>query len=248
MSLQVIREQSIHYGDTGRIGSVEETYVKLSVSFAQLLQTFKGARLSAFLCLALNEAEISFGRSVGMSIYDIAEKSGYDERTVLRSMQYLCKFNYADSVSERGEHGETLYRVRGYAWFGNPKSAPTPASNRCDKMSYRSRNVTPGVTKSPSSSSDIQSSKDLHETTTNSDAATKILQAANVRTCDLDLSVFDEERAHAIADYIAENPDQRRSPAGFVYVCLKANPYWNPPVVKSEKKSWSDRYDHLVKR
>lgn len=92
-----------------------------------------------------------------------------------------------------------------------------------------------------------ESDFDRSSSTTSTIAAEKILQAANVRTVDLDLSEMDEERAQAIADYIAENPDGKNSPAGFAYACLRNNPDWQPPQ-PSKPVHWYAKYSHLVAR
>jgi hypothetical protein len=100
----------------------EPAYIKLSVSFREVLHLLKGAPGVAFMSLAFNEAAIGLGRGKPLSIYDIAERTDQSPRTVARAVQYLVELELAAPVPERGSHGETLYRVTDYVSF----SPPTP--------------------------------------------------------------------------------------------------------------------------
>src|SRR3990172_773214 len=151
-SINIVREKRLGFDERGHRVSSDETYVNISVSFRDLMQRLRGARLSVFLCLALNEAEISLGSSNGLSIYHMADESGYDARTVLRAVQYLCKFNFAVRLNQRGTNGEWLYRVADYAWFGGGTASGQPkplAQAGYDKTSYlpSHANVIPPMTK-----------------------------------------------------------------------------------------------------
>lgn len=117
-------------------------------------------------------------------------------------------------------------------------------------VDFAEKTATPaiGCTSPNSSSSVLDSEFDLNlSSTTSTSAVEKILQTVNVRTVDLDLSGMDEDRAQAIADYIAENPDGKNSPAGFAYACLRNNPDWQPPQ-PSKPVHWYAKYSHLVSR
>jgi hypothetical protein len=116
---EIVRQQSIKYDESGQTVVSEELYVKVAVSFRKRMREMKGARLSAFFALALNEAEISFGRSPGLSVYDIASGTPYGTRATLSALQFLCAHNFATQLERCGDHGEKLYRVSAYAWFGN---------------------------------------------------------------------------------------------------------------------------------
>lgn len=241
--ISVVREQENKYNAQGNYAYTDETYIKIYASFSELLQELKGARLSAFIALALNESEISFGRSNGLSVYDIANSTGYKVRATLLALQYLCQSNFSIKLEQRGEKGETLYRVSAYAWFGN-KSESTASNSRYAENAHP---VTKCIGMQHSSSRLIQSDSDLNLTTpTSMGECAKILQAANVRTSDLDLSSMEVERAQAIAEYIRENPEKKRSPAGWVYTLLKANPNWKPPQIRQQ--SWYDEYKEFIQR
>ena len=152
--IEIVRQQEIGFDAHGQDVMIDQTFVKLSVSMRGLLHRFQGARLSAFLLLALNEAEICLGRGGPLSIYDIAEEMDCSPRNVLRAMQYLTRNNFATEMPERGPRDEKRYRVSGYAWFGDPRRVP-PAASRPgpDKMSdpdpqvRGQSNDRPGVTK-----------------------------------------------------------------------------------------------------
>lgn len=238
--ISIIREQEIGYNEHGQATRSDTTYVKLSVSLLGLLARLKGARLSVFLCLALNEAEISLGHSTGLSLENIVPDSGFSERQVLRAAQFLTANNFATELEVRGSHNEKLYRASAYAWFGDHKAAPAsnsgkkqaPASSRGDKMSDRASNVR-GVTRSSSSSTPVQSRFELDLTTDYSEAAS-ILSGCGILTRDLDLHGMTDRDASAIAEYVTANPDGKRSPAGWVYTLLRANPRWRPPERQME--------------
>ena len=126
--IEIVRQQEIGFDAHGQSVLIDQTYVKLSLSMRALLHRFRGARLSVFLLLALNEAEICLGRKRPLSIYEIAEETTCSPRNVLRAMQYLTQNNFATEMPERGPHDEKLYRVSGYAWFGDPRRLPPAAS------------------------------------------------------------------------------------------------------------------------
>ncbi len=243
----IVHEQEIGFDDRGRVTNSEQLYVKLSVSLLKILSNLPGARLSALVCLALNEAKISLGQSNGLSLGDIEESSGFSERHVLRAVQFLTGNNFAIEVEERGPHSEKLYRISGYAWFGENRAAH-PASNRTRRGDIH---VTPSAQNvrgdmSSSSSETIQSRFEL-DSTTSTGSAPAILAECGILTRGLDLHGMTDHDAHAIAQYVTENPDGKRSPAGWVYTLLKANPRWRPPERKT-KHWWGDEYDRFVKR
>lgn len=88
---------------------------------------------------------------------------------------------------------------------------------------------------------------DDESTTTSTNArACEILAAVNVRVSDLDLSGMNVERAERIAAYVRDNPEEKRSPAGYAYAVLANNPNWEPPA--RQRKAWYASYDNLVVR
>lgn len=242
--ISIVREQEIGYNEHGQATRSDKTFVKVSVELLGLLRTMQGARLSAFLCLALNEAEISLGSSIGMSVYDISEWTGYKVRATLYALQFLSEKNFISKLEQRGEKGESLYRASAYAWFGNARANPTASNSGYAKNAHPVAKCT-GVQRSSSSTS-VQSRFELDSTSTTS-SAEAILTGCGVLAHDLDLNGMTDRDAQAIAQYVADNPESRRSPAGWVYTLLKANPRWRPPEQKS-KHWWRDEYDGFVNR
>src|SRR5512142_1458882 len=104
----------------------DHPFIKLSVVVRDCLHPLKGAPLSTFLALAVNEAEMSLGASRGLSAHDLAAQTGYGLRTTHYALEYLCQHHYVTKLEVGGERGESRYRVCAYAWFGNP-----PQRHRC---------------------------------------------------------------------------------------------------------------------
>lgn len=224
----VIRKQEIGYNESGQTVRSEETYIKLSLALIGFLRTMQGARLSAFLRLALNEAEISLGRSNGLSLVNLMDDSGYSDRHVLRAIRFLTEKNFAVELPDRGPHDEKLYRVSGYAWFGEHRAMPT-ASNR-GKNAGGDMDVR-GVT--PSRSRYVRSKTDSNKSTSPENAAQRILHAAGWFSIARDLPQFDdEEHARALAQAIRENRMRAQDPASYVRSCVMLNQNWGRPAAK----------------
>lgn len=228
--LQIVREQKIGFDAQGHRVSSDETYVKIAVTFRQVMRELRGARLSAFIILALNEAEISLGRSQGLSIYQIESQIIYNARTVLRSMQYLCKQNFAVALLGRSEKGETLYRVADYAWFGERRSKPPTSAGGYDKMSYpHVTNVIAGVT---NALVEVEGTlPDEEKKTTTTTTSRKILHSVGVYATHL--PEIEPERAARWAEFVSLAPRHTwHSPAGFCYATLRDDPQAEPPMLE----------------
>lgn len=223
--ISVEKQQVIGYSEFGQTTKTEEIYVKLSVRFKDLMHSLKGARLSAFFELALNEAEISFGHSRGLTLYQIADDTGYGTRATLYALEYLCQKRYATKLDERGPQGESLYRVCAFAWFGSPRDVPPETA----RPGY-AKNAHPPVQKQvldrrSESNSDSEDS-------TSSRSGVHLLRTLNLRVDHLNLSEMTLARAERIAEWVRSNPEKKTRPAGFAYACLRNNPLWDPPVAK----------------
>ena len=229
-NFEITRSESVGYNEHGQSVRSSETYIKILAEFKTQLFEFKGARLSAFLCLACNESEISFGHSMGLSVYDVATNTGYKVRATLYALQFLCERNFATKLEQCGEKGESLYRVSAYAWFGNPRVDP-PSSRGYAKNAHPK--CTPVHSSAQTSSRSTQDSLLLEskdQTTPNYAEIEQILREAGLRTQDLNLRSMTETRAQEVAQWISDNSEQKRSPAGYAYTLLRANPNWRPPV------------------
>jgi hypothetical protein len=270
MSIQIVREKKITYNEFGQSAASEETYVKLSASLIDLLAALKGARLSAFLCLALNESEIYLGRSSGLTLKDIERMSDYSDRHVLRAVQFLTAKNFAIETGELGSHGDKLYRVCNYAWFGNsakstasnsgpiqPASAsnrriqPARASNsgRGDILSPRVQNVRRVTSHDdddliPNSDSEIKSSSSMNDV--REILATSGFQGKNLIALSETVPL---ETARTWVEWIAHADTKYSNPIGYAWACLSKDPHALPPkLVQKRLKWWGPEYDKFVNR
>lgn len=239
--IEIVRQQEIGFDAHGQSVLIDQTYVKLSLSMRALLHRFRGARLSVFLLLALNEAEICLGRGRALSIYEIAEETTCSPRNVLRAMQYLTKNNFATEAPERGPRDEKLYRVSGYAWFGDPRRLPPAASKPgSDKMSHPDKNGI-GMTKAAPVvvvvNTPTESSKDQTTTTAVSARVRATLSEAGIWGADLDrlAATVAQEVAERWALWIRwarkEAAEQYPSPAGLALFHLLRDPTTDPESI-----------------
>lgn len=197
----------------------ESPYVQQSVDMLKILpQLANGARCVVWTCIGLFDAD-----PLGASKRDILDYTGLSRPTVESALRFLalnewisfdpstkryrCAKYYRYGGSEQVEVRELVPILRGEPVQGCKKVFSKPAS---------------------SSSGIVQSHLDLKETTT-SNAPANILSDCGILTAGLNLNGMTERDAIAIAEYVTTNPDGKRSPAGWVYTLLRANPRWRPP-------------------
>jgi len=125
--LEVIRKEGIGYTQDGRSIPWTEVYIKIKVAFRQkALALLKGPKLSCFLCIALHIGEDG---TANPSIDTIVRETGYKRPTVCKALAELEALGFIEKTRRR--HDTTLYRVRGYAWFG--KSGKSKANLLLDE-------------------------------------------------------------------------------------------------------------------
>lgn len=113
--IQVVRRQAVSYTAQGESATSEESYIKILTSFRNgTLRKLQGAPLSAFLSVALHEAD----DPAGVTMEVIADETGVSYRHLLRVMPKLCKDRYC-VIAEIDPEGNQIYRVAAYAWFGS---------------------------------------------------------------------------------------------------------------------------------
>ena len=253
MTISIVREQESKFDEHGHCVSTEAMYVKISVSFRDMMQVLKGARLSAFLALALNEAEMSLGQSGGLTVYQIAESTGYGVRATIYALQFLCEGNFATKLEQCGEHGESVYRVSAYAWFGESRAQLPVSNRRYAKNAHLVANCI-GVQKETSvvvvpdrclaASSAI--GVEQQQTTTGARELFAGLRVGEPALSRLSRAVS-LENAEAWCDWTREAPGSFRDPVAYMVKRLSEDPRAEAPAVK-RKHWWGDEYDQFINR
>jgi len=247
--LQVIKRRAVSYTAHGDSSYSDESYIKLSTSFRNgTLRQLQGAPLSAFISVALHEADDPPG--VTMAI--IADETGVSYRHLLRVMPWLCEHRYC-VIAGADTLGNQIYRVAGFAWFGSndhrasPKKphSPTGSTNArsSDKMSHartpNAANVTSVVVVDQDIDPDQFNSEKQQQPTTR---ARDILAECGITGRSLNaLAAIDPEVAGAWAEWIRHAPATVKNPQGVAIMALRNKRDALPPEqFRGTKKSWHD--------
>lgn len=232
----VVKNRSVSYTGKGYDDAHDESYIKISTSFRNgTLRKLQGAPLSAFLDVALHEAD----EPPGVTLERISEETGVSYRHLLRIMPQLCKETYC-AISGTDERGNQIYRVAAYAWFGTAKpldrasdraSAPNSKKSH-DKMSHDIGAIVVDVS--------VQNSRtDSKQQTTNTQTR-DILRACGVMGKPLQgLSTrVSPETARLWQEWIENAPSNLHNPPGVIVNALLADPDARPALraMKPESK------------
>jgi hypothetical protein len=212
-------------------------HVQQSVDTLKILpQLATGARCVVWTCIGLFDAD-----PLGASKRDILDYTGLSRPTVESALRFL-ELNEWISF----DPGTKRYRSTKYYRYGGAEQIEVRELVPI-LLGERAATCKKDFSKHSSSSVHVQSKLELQELTTTSSGIAKILTDCGILASGLDLQDMSEGDAQTIAAYVTENPDDKRSPAGWAYTMLKANPRWRPP--EDKRKTWIDpRYDEGVIR
>ncbi len=239
-AFQVVREQRVGFDEHGQSVSSDETFIKVLGSFQDVLGLLKGARLSAFMCVALQESKIMLGLDLALTLSSIQAKTGYSRHTVIEALDFLVERRFLDELDERGIAGEKLYRVASYAWFGKPRFNP---------------NAVPVLGKSSANFALVQkkclvvegTDQDQEREKSTTTTAVQILHQVGVYA--RSLPPIDRDRAERWAEFVRVAPRNKwHSPAGFCYRSLEADPESEPPMFNSQRGWWGSELDRNIRR
>lgn len=228
--IEIVRRKSVIYTDVGQTDSTDESYIKISTSFRYgTLRQLQGAPLSAFLDVALHEAD----EPPGVTLERISDETGVSYRHLLRIMPQLCNASYC-AISGVDARGNQIYRVSAYAWFGKEKpqhkdtqsiTATSHSGNgkrSYDKMSHDNGTVVDVVKLNQNDISRQQQTTRTREI---------------LRECGIfgkPLNVLSEsvspETAQAWRDWLKSPPSYLRNPIGVVVNALLADSESRPTV------------------
>lgn len=121
MPIEIVRKQTIRYGEHGEESSSDHLYVNLSGAIEPLLQKLKGCPLSFILAIGLHESKVILKGEEPLSISAISEATGYSRRAVIYAADLLTSLNYVTEI--RGKYGQRLFRPAGIVWFGGKRHA-----------------------------------------------------------------------------------------------------------------------------
>jgi predicted transcriptional regulator len=86
-------------------------YLKINVDFRNVLKDLKGANLAVFMTIALH---MNSEMKSYPSINRISELTGYDRKTVIKSIRYLESLGFIEK--EKRYHKSTLYIVKAFIY------------------------------------------------------------------------------------------------------------------------------------
>lgn len=215
MSIQLVRKQTIAFTESGLSEVHDDLYIKLESDLAGWLRELKGARLSTFICIALQEARVCAEQGSPATLTDIAQATGYDERTVLYTVQWLKQHDF---ISEGQPIGQMkTYRPHAFAWFGGVKKV-----HRGEVFTPPKSVVVDGI--------DIPPGVEANQQQQQQAPAREILQAAGIVGKSLErLDAVSVENARIWADWIADPPLNVRNPQGIAVAVLSGDPEAEPP-------------------
>lgn len=115
---QLVRTQTIGFGQHGAEGGTEDIFIKILAGFQSQLIRLPGARLHVFMAVATQEAEIITHNAPPLSLRKMEKVVPYSRPTIAAALDYLVEDRFILELADRGPQGEKLYRVCQYAWFG----------------------------------------------------------------------------------------------------------------------------------
>lgn len=243
MSIQVVREQSIAYTESGLSEVRDDLYIKLESDLADWLSTLKGVKLSTFIFIALREAYVCADKGGPATIHSIVAETAYEERAVRYAVDWLLEHEFiaeSDPLPTR----QRTYRVKAFAWFGKTAKNATPSveSANCSRLQpvvvvERPNSIVPNHYQG-------NASQQQSEGGVGGDSAARdILQSCGIVGASLDrLSAVDENTALAWSEWIAAPPLGVRNPQGIAVSALTRDVSAMPPVLTAEKKKRAPRF------
>src|SRR5574341_330449 len=120
--IEIVRQRRVGFGAQGQSVASDEVYVKILVSFREMLPLLKGVRLHVFICVALHEAEVMLHATPPLSLSSIQGLINYSRNVIIDALDFLTERHFLEELPERGPNGEKQYRVAAYAWFGNSRA------------------------------------------------------------------------------------------------------------------------------
>jgi hypothetical protein len=216
---------------------MSNSHIQQSIELMTILPALAhGANCVVLTCIGLFEAD-----PLGASKRDILDYTGLSRQTVEKALRFLEVSDLIEYDSQtKRYHAERFYR------FGAKERVEIRELVPIMQGEIAPKNVKKFSTSS--SSSRFSTELNLKDSSTPTLLEVeKILQGANLRTCDLRLQEMTVEDAKALASYIEENPGKKQSPAGYVYRCLQNNPKWLPPFT-IKPKAWYSGHEEFVNR
>lgn len=150
--IQVVKRLAVSYTANGESATSDESYIKILTSFRNgTLRKLQGAPLSAFVSVALHEAD----DPPGVTMREIEEETGVSYRHLLRVMPWLCSERYCVIASEDPE-GNQIYRVAAFAWFGNNSHRSNPPQRGSNTLPIEAKPQPSAPTGRGSNTSEVQ--------------------------------------------------------------------------------------------
>jgi hypothetical protein len=220
----------------------DRRFIKLSVVVRDSLHPLKGARLSTFLALAVNEAEMSLGSPHGLPVPAIADQTGYGLRATRYALAYLCEHGFATKLEARGERDASLYRVSAFAWFGNPPPDGTRNTARKCTLVGKCQGVHSSAPVVVINTRSISNSGEDKQQQAHSTASRAIFAAVAVGGPPLEklARTVASELARAWTERLAYAPESFRDPVGYMIAHLSHDPTEPPPAAwqPPKQKTW----------
>lgn len=236
MTISIVRQQSIAYDEKGLSSVHDDLYIKLEADLLDWLRHLDGAKFSAFMFIALQEAYVCANIGDPATIPSIVAGTPYGERAVRYAVKWLLQNEFI-TEGEPTANGAKTYRPKAFAWFGNHRRsaifADPPLQPVADPANCRPLQRHDDDVLIDSISESLKTSSSFME------ATRAFLARAQVKGKNLDrlAAKVAPALAEQWAEWVESKPRGFTNPGGYCFSQLDEDPQAKPPFFKKEEKA-----------